>query len=87
MVVINLSVPELTIDTVLSVPELTIDTVLSVPELTIDPVLSVPELTIDTVLSVPELIQRKVRILGKFCDIHIKIKYISSNWMLFEKQL
>ena len=25
--------------------------------------------------------------LSKFCDVHIEIKYISSNWMLFEKQL
>ena len=33
------------------------------------------------------LIQRKVRIVSKFCDVHIEIKYISSNWMLFEKQL
>ena len=33
------------------------------------------------------LIQRKVRILSKFCDVHIEIKYISSNRMLFEKQL
>ena len=33
------------------------------------------------------LIQRKVRILSKFCDVHIKIKYIISNWMLFEKHL
>ena len=33
------------------------------------------------------LIQRKVRILNNFCDVHIEIKYISSNWMLFEKQL
>ena len=33
------------------------------------------------------LIQRKVRILSKFCDVHIEIKCISSNWMLFEKQL
>ena len=30
------------------------------------------------------LIQRKVRILSKFCDVHIEIKYISSNWMLLE---
>ena len=33
------------------------------------------------------LIQTKVRILSKLCNIHIDIKYISSNWMLFEKQL
>ena len=33
------------------------------------------------------MIQRKIRILSKFCDVHIEIKYISSNWMLFEKQL
>ena len=33
------------------------------------------------------LIQRKVRILSKFCDVYIEIKYISSNWMLLEKQL
>ena len=33
------------------------------------------------------LIQRKVRILSKFCDVHIEITCISSNWMLFEKQL
>ena len=33
------------------------------------------------------LIQRKVRILSKFCDAHIEIKCISSNWMLFGKQL
>ena len=33
------------------------------------------------------LIQRKVRILSKFCDVYIEIKYSSSNWMLFEKQL
>ena len=33
------------------------------------------------------LIQRKVRILSKFCDVHIEIKYISSNCVLFEKQL
>ena len=33
------------------------------------------------------LIQRNVRILSKFCDVHIEIKYISSNCMLFEKQL
>ena len=33
------------------------------------------------------LIQTKVRILGESCDFHIEIKYISSNWMLFEKQL
>ena len=33
------------------------------------------------------LIQKKVQILSKFCDIHIEIKYISSNWILFEKQL
>ena len=33
------------------------------------------------------LIHRKVQILSKFCDVHIEIKYISSNWMLFEKQL
>ena len=26
-------------------------------------------------------------ILSNFCDVHIEIKYISSNWMLFEKQL
>ena len=32
------------------------------------------------------LTQRKVRILSKFCDVHIELKYISSNWMLFEKQ-
>ena len=32
------------------------------------------------------LIQRKVRILSKFCDVHIEIKYISANWILFEKQ-
>ena len=24
---------------------------------------------------------------SKFCDVHIEIKYISSDWMLFEKQL
>ena len=29
----------------------------------------------------------KGRILSKLCDVHIEIKYISSNWMLFEKQL
>ena len=33
------------------------------------------------------LIQTKIRILSKLCDIHIDIRYISSNWMLFEKQL
>ena len=33
------------------------------------------------------LIQRNVQILSKFCDVHIEIKYISSNWMLFEKHL
>ena len=33
------------------------------------------------------MIQRKVWILSKFCDFHIEIKYISSNWMLFYKQL
>ena len=33
------------------------------------------------------LIQRKVRILSKFCDVNIEIEYISSNWILFEKQL
>ena len=33
------------------------------------------------------LIQRKVRILSKFCDVHIEIKYIRSKWFLFEKQL
>ena len=33
------------------------------------------------------MIQRKVRTLNKFCDAHIVIKYISSNWMLFEQQL
>ena len=33
------------------------------------------------------VIQRKVRILSKFCDVHIEIKYINANWMLFEKQL
>ena len=33
------------------------------------------------------LIQRKVRILSKFCDVYIEIKYITSNWMIFEKQL
>ena len=33
------------------------------------------------------LIQRKVRILSKICDVHIEIKYISSNLMLFQKQL
>ena len=33
------------------------------------------------------MIQRKIRILSKFCDVHIEIKYISSNWILFEKQL
>ena len=32
------------------------------------------------------LIQRRVRILSKFCDVHSEIKYISSNWMLFETQ-
>ena len=26
-------------------------------------------------------------ILSKFCDVFIEIKSISSNWMLFEKQL
>ena len=25
--------------------------------------------------------------LNKFCDVHIEITYIRSNWMLFEKQL
>ena len=33
------------------------------------------------------LIQTKIRILSKLCAIHIDIRYISSNWMLFEKQL
>ena len=33
------------------------------------------------------LIQKKIQILSKFCDVHIEIKYISSNWMLFENQL
>ena len=33
------------------------------------------------------MIQRKVRILSKFCDVHIELKYIRSNWMLIEKQL
>ena len=33
------------------------------------------------------LVQRIVRILSKFCDVHIEIKYISSNWMLYEKQV
>ena len=33
------------------------------------------------------MIQRKVQILSKFCDVHVEIKYIRSNWMLFEKQL
>ena len=33
------------------------------------------------------LIQTKVCILSEFCDVHIEIKYISSNWMLFERQL
>ena len=31
-------------------------------------------------------IQRKVRILSQFCDVHIEIKFISSNSVLFEKQ-
>ena len=29
----------------------------------------------------------EIRILSKFCDVRIEIKYINSNWMLFEKQL
>ena len=33
------------------------------------------------------LIQRKVRVLSKFFDVHIELKYVSSHWMLFEKQL
>ena len=31
------------------------------------------------------LIQKNLLILSKFCDVRIEIKYISSNWMLFEK--
>ena len=31
--------------------------------------------------------EKKVRILSKLCHFHIEIKYISSNWMLLEKQL
>ena len=33
------------------------------------------------------LMQRTIRILIKFCDVRIKIKHISSIWMLFEKPL
>ena len=33
------------------------------------------------------LIQRKGRILSKFYDVHNEIRYISTNWVLFEKQL
>ena len=33
------------------------------------------------------LIQRKVWIISKLCDVHIEIRYISSDWMLLEKQL
>ena len=33
------------------------------------------------------MIQSNVRILSNFCNVHIEIKYINSNKMLFEKQL